>query len=459
MHDHHTAWAGGQVTRLYSSAVSMPISEQEIASLVEPARVHKRVYTDPAIFDLEMERIWGNAWIFIGHESQVKNPGDFFTTTIGKQPVIVTRHNDGQVHIMYNRCAHKGAQLVGDTCGHAQKLRCAYHGYVFDTAGKLMHIPREEGYQDSAFSRDNPLTNIRKVARVEIYRGFIFANQAQQGPDLKSWLGPAITSFDNAVDRSPTGEIEITGGVLRYLHDANWKILLENVSDNLHPAVTHQSAWQPAKQLARQFPEDEKPLPLAMLEPFGSSYEFFDAIAMTACGNGHTYSGGNATIHIGYPRESKYVQDLITAYGEEKTNRILGMQRQNTIIYPSIAFKSALQTIRVYRPIAVDKTIQETWTFKLGGVSDDMLHTSVLYNQLIFSPFSIAGHDDYEAYHRIQHGLQTEALDWVSQHRHYGRDQHNDDGTSRAPGTSDIVFRHEFQAWKNYMISSADDAD
>ncbi len=435
----------------------MPVSDQEIASLVEPTRVHKRVYTDPAIFDLEMERIWGNAWIFIGHESQVKKPGDYFTTTIGRQPVIVARHNDGQVHIMYNRCAHKGAQLVGESCGHAQQLRCAYHGYVFDTAGNLLHIPREEGYADSVFGRDKPAANIRKVARVEIYRGFIFANQAARGPDLRSWLGPAITSFDNAVERSPTGEIEVTGGVLRYMHDANWKILLENVSDNMHPAVTHQSAWQPAKQMARQFPEDEKPLPLSMLEPFGSSYEFFDTIAMTTCGNGHTYSGGNATIHIGYPRESKYVQDMVAAYGEEKTNSILAMQRQNTIIYPSIAFKSALQTIRVYRPIAVDKSIQETWTFKLGGVSDDMLHTSVLYNQLIFSPFSIAGHDDYEAYHRIQHGLQTDALEWVSQHRHYGRDQDNGDGTTQALGTSDIVFRHEFQAWKNYMVSSADD--
>ena len=200
------------------------ISNEEIASLVEPARVHKRVYTDPAIFELEMERIWGRAWIYIGHESQVKTPGDYFTTTLGRQSVIVTRHTDNKVYVLYNRCAHKGAQLAGEACGHAQQLRCAYHGYVFDTAGILLHIPREEGYSGSTFNRNNPQTNVRRVARVEIYRGFIFANQSQQGPDLASWLGPAITSFDNAVDRSPTGEIEITGGILRYEHDANWKI-------------------------------------------------------------------------------------------------------------------------------------------------------------------------------------------------------------------------------------------
>ena len=439
--------------------MNISISDEEIAALVQPDRVHKRVYTDPAIFDLEMERIWGNAWIYIGHESQVKSPGDFFTTTIGRQPIIVTRHSDGQVHVLYNRCAHKGAQLSVQACGHAQQLRCSYHGYVFDTAGNLVHIPGEEGYKGSNFARGNALIGIRRVARMEIYRGFIFASQTREGPDLASWLGPAATSLDNAVDRSPTGEIEMTGGVLRYMHDANWKILLENVSDNMHPAVTHQSAWQPAKQLAGEYPEDRKPLPLTMLEPFGSGYDFFDTIAMTACGNGHTWSGGNATIHTGYPRESKYVWDLAARHGEEKAERVLSQQRQNTIIYPSIAFKSALQTIRVYRPIAVDRTIQETWTYRLGGVPDDMLHTSVLYNQLIFSPYSIAGHDDYEAYHRIQQGLRTEASEWVSQHRHFGRDRRNSDGTVQAPGTSDIVFRHEFQAWKNYMSLSAGYAD
>ncbi len=433
--------------------MGLTLSNAELAHLVQPDRVHKRVYTDPAIFDLEMERIWGRAWVFIGHESQVKSPGDFFTTTIGKQPVIVTRHTDNRVHVLYNRCAHKGAQLTVAPCGHAQQLRCAYHGYVFGADGELLHVPAGEGYRNSDFTPGNPLARVRKVARVALYRGFIFASMAPQGPDLTSWLGGAATSLDNAIDRSPTGELHITGGVLRYLHDANWKILLENVSDNMHASVTHQSAWQTAKQQALEFPPQHKPLPLAMLEPFGSGYEFFDTIAMTTCGNGHTWSGGNATIHSGYERESKYVQDLVAAHGKDRTKQILSMQRQNTVIYPSIAFKSALQTIRVYRPIAVDKTLQETWTYRLGGAPAEVLHTSVLYNQLIFSPYSIAGQDDYEAYHRIQHGLQAQACDWVSQHRHYGRDRKNEDGTTQAPGTSDIVFRHEFEAWKRYMTA------
>lgn len=429
----------------------MKANSAELEALVKKDRVHKRVYTDPDIFDMEMEKVWGRAWIFVGHESQVKQPGDYFVTSIGTQPVIMTRHKDGLIHALFNRCSHKGAQLLGDTCGHAKQLRCCYHGYVFDTDGTLLHIPSEEGYAGTDFCKNNPDMNIQKVPRVDCYRGFIFANLTAEGPDLKSWLGPTLSSFDNAVDRSPDGEIEIVGGRLRYVHDANWKILLENVSDNMHPVVNHQSAYQPAKQLAQQFSDDEKPFALSMLEPFGSPYEFFDEVAMTTCGNGHSYSGGNVSIHSAYPEESDYMQSMIAAHGRDKTNEILSVNRQNTIIYPSIAFKSALQTIRIYRPVAVNKTIQETWTYKLKGVPDDMLHRSVLYNQMIFSPASIAGNDDYEAYHRIQHGLQSQDSDWVSQHRHLDGDIDNDDGTVSAVGTSDIVFRHEFAAWRDYM--------
>ena len=129
------------------------INSDEIAALVQPDRVHKRVYTDPAIFDLEMERIWGNAWIFIGHESQVKSPGDFFTTTLGKQPVIVTRHSDNQVYVLYNRCAHKGAQL---TVASPAVMRSSYVARTTVMCSILpapwCMCPRREGYSELSYS-------------------------------------------------------------------------------------------------------------------------------------------------------------------------------------------------------------------------------------------------------------------------------------------------------------------
>ena len=430
------------------------LSNAEIEELVEKDRVHKRVYTDPKIFDLEMERVWGQAWVFVGHESQVAKAGDYFSTSIGTQSVIMTRHTDGKVNVLFNRCSHKGAQLVGDDAGHVGQFRCPYHGYVFETDGTLAHIPQEAGYQDSDFCKGKKESNVRKVPRMQIYRGFVFASLAHEGEELETWLGPTLSSLDNILDRSPLGEIEICGGRLRYLHDANWKVLLENVSDNMHAPVTHQSAYQPARMLGENFTAEDKPLEIAMLELFGCSYEVADSAKFITSEHGHSYADGAITSGATHDEKSKYVSDLIAIHGRKKTHEILNMSRQNTIIYPSIAFKSTLQTIRIYRPLSVNKTIQETWTYKLKGAPDELFENSIRYNQLVFSPSSIAGHDDYEAYHRIQYGLQSDGLDWVSQHRKLDQDVLRNDGTKESTGTSEMVFRDEFQMWKKYMLEN-----
>ncbi len=423
-------------------------------SLVESDRVHKRVYTDPEIFELEMERIWRRTWLYVGHESQVSQTGSYFATTLARQPVLMIRHTDRRVHVLYNRCAHKGTMLVGDGCGKAETLRCAYHGWVYGTDGTLQSTPSPAGYEHSGFGLGHKESNLRPLARVASYRGFVFASMSADVPDLETWLGVTRSSFDNAVQRSPEGEIEVTGGCLRYVHDANWKILLENVSDNMHPMVTHQSVYQPARMVGRELGEALVPLEIAMLEPFGGGYEFFDRIGHTICGNGHSFTGGEISLHSGYPGVPDYLQAMERRYGVEEARRILAMQRHNTIIYPNLSFKCALQTIRVYRPLAVDRTIQETWTFRLKGVPEEMLERSAFYNHLIFSPASIAGNDDYEVYHRIQQGLVSQGSDWVSQHRYLTEPDTNDDGTISALGTSDIVFRHEFETWKRMMEES-----
>ena len=181
----------------------------DVASLVEPDRVHRSVYTDPRVFDLEMERIWHRTWIYVGHESQVKEPGQYYATSIGKQPVLLTRHADGNFYVLYNRCAHKGALLVGDRCGKLKELRCCYHGWRFDFDGKLLGIPLEQGYDDTRFNRDGEEANMSRAARAESYRGFVFASLSPDAPDLKTWLGGVASSIDNMVDRAPDGAMQL----------------------------------------------------------------------------------------------------------------------------------------------------------------------------------------------------------------------------------------------------------
>jgi 2-chlorobenzoate 1,2-dioxygenase len=87
--------------------------------LVEPGRVHRDVYTDLEIFELEMERIFGRAWLYVGHASQVKAPGDYIAADLGRQGVIMVRHRDGTIHVLLNRCTHRGAKVVNERSGNA----------------------------------------------------------------------------------------------------------------------------------------------------------------------------------------------------------------------------------------------------------------------------------------------------------------------------------------------------
>ena len=92
----------------------------DLATAVQPARVHRKLYTDPEIFNLEMERIFGHAWLYVGHESQVRNPGDYFLTQVGRKAMVVTRDETGKLRILHNQCAHRGAMVVASDCGHAK---------------------------------------------------------------------------------------------------------------------------------------------------------------------------------------------------------------------------------------------------------------------------------------------------------------------------------------------------
>jgi phenylpropionate dioxygenase-like ring-hydroxylating dioxygenase large terminal subunit len=435
------------------------LSNEHIASLVREDCVHRSVYTDPEIFELEMERIWGRAWIYVGHESQVQRPGDYFATHIGRQPVIMTRHKDGRVHVLFNRCAHKGAQLVGDTCGRAAQLRCLYHGWVYDTDGTLLHTPGEEGYSGSGFGKGNPAADIRRVARVDSYHGLVFASLAPEGPSLKTWLSGAAASIDNLVERSPEGKIEIAGGCFRYVHDSNWKMFIENLNDAMHPMVVHQSSSGTAKRVFQDLHREDDPVPfeLEMLAPFTNDYGFFEKMGLTAWKYGHSVTGGKISIHSAYSPIPGYAEALIRAYGEEKVKRIFAVNRHNTVVYPSFTLKGVITSVRVVKPVAVNRTVIESWVFRQVGAPDELFQRSITYCNLINSHANLVGPDDWEAYHRMQNGLLADDdNEWVSMHRYKGQDRVLDDGTIEANGTSDMVFRHQYHTWKSYMLGTGD---
>ena len=422
-----------------------------LRALVRDDAVHRDVYIDPEIFRLEMERLWPRTWIYVGHSSQVPAPGDFITCDIATVPVLMIRQPDGSVRVLRNRCAHKGAKVVSDWSGNAgQFIRCPYHNWSYRTDGSIAAIPLRQGYDGTGFAQCEAVHGLRPMP-MENYRGFVFARLSEDGPDFQEYFGDSLSSIDYMVDRSPEGEMEIAGGVLRYMHDSNWKMFVENLNDAMHPMAAHESSAGTAKELwADQPPDAPKPMAIEQLVPFAGSYDFFDKMGERVFDNGHSYSGAHFSIHSSYAAVPDYEAAMQRAYGEARAKDILGTVRHNTVYYPSLTIKGAIQTIRVVRPIAVDKTLIESWSFRLKSAPDIFFKRNVTYTRLINSPLSVVGHDDQQCYRLIQDGLAADGNEWVSLHRDY-RPEERAAHDLTVNGTSEIPMRNQFRAWVRFM--------
>jgi benzoate/toluate 1,2-dioxygenase alpha subunit len=425
---------------------------QALRALVQPDRVHRDLYISQEVFELEQEHFFANTWNFVGHDSQVPRPGDYITNDIAGRPLIVVRHTDGSVRVMMNRCAHKGSRLVSDACGNTGKFfRCPYHAWTFKTDGASLAIPMKVGYEGTRLSECESAKGLVTVKNVRVYRGFIFVKINDVGPDFEEYFGDSLTSIDNLADRSPEGELEVAGGCLRFMHDCNWKMFVENLNDTMHPMVAHESSAGTAKKMWADKPADApKPMAVEQFVPFMSDYKFFEDMGVRVFENGHSFSGVNFSIHSKYSGIPAYEEAMIAAYGEEKAHAILGLTRHNTVYYPNLTIKGAIQAIRVAKPIAANKTLVESWTFRLKGAPGELLQRTTMYSRLINSPFSVVGHDDLQAYRGIQAGLHASGNDWVSLHRNFDEAEIGKREVT-SNGTSEISMRNQYRAWAQYM--------
>ncbi|MEY4711346.1 MAG: hypothetical protein RIS88_796 [Pseudomonadota bacterium] len=425
---------------------------QAITALVEPDRVHRDLYIHPEIFALEQEHFFANTWNYVGHDSQIPKVGDYLTVTIAGRPLIVVRHTDDSVRVMMNRCAHKGSRLVSEPCGHTGKFfRCPYHAWTFKTDGSLLAIPMKNGYEGTDFASCEGAQGLATIKHVRLYRGFIFVKINDVGQSFEAYFGESLSSIDNMADRSPEGKLEVAGGCFRYVHDCNWKLFVENLNDTMHPMVVHESSAGTAQRMWKDKPADApKPMAIEQFVPFMSNYPFFDDMGVRVFENGHSFSGVHFSIHSKYSAIPEYDSAMKAAYGEERTTQILSLARHNTVYYPSLTIKGAIQTIRVVRPLAADKTVIESWNLRLKGAPDALLARTCTYNRLINSPFSTVGADDLHAYRGIQQGLRASGNPWISLHRNF-REEEIGQADVTANGLSEISMRNQYRAWVKSM--------
>jgi benzoate/toluate 1,2-dioxygenase alpha subunit len=423
-----------------------------VRALVRPDQVHRDVYLSEELFALEQEHFFANTWNFVGHDSQLPRAGDYITVDIAGRPLIVVRQGDKSVRVMMNRCAHKGSRVVSQACGNTGNFfRCPYHAWAYKTDGSLLAIPLKKGYEGTQLNECEASKGLTPVRHVRLYRGFIFVKLNDAGPSFEEYFGESLSSIDNMADRSPEGELEIAGGCLRFMHQCNWKMFVENLNDTMHPMVAHESSAGTAKSMWAAKPADEpKPMAIEQFVPFMSDYKFFEDMGVRVYENGHSFSGVNYSIHSKYSAIPEYDEAMKAAYGEERTAQILGLARHNTVYYPNLTIKGAIQSIRVVKPIAVDKTLVESWTFRLKGAPPQLLERTCMYNRLINSPFSVVGHDDLHAYRGMQAGLRASGNEWVSLHRNFDAAEIGQKEVT-STGTSEISMRNQFRAWLKFM--------
>jgi benzoate/toluate 1,2-dioxygenase subunit alpha len=202
-------------------------------------RVDRGVYLDGEILQRELDVFFENGWVYLCHESQIPEPGDYFSTHMGRQPVFVNRRKDGGVGACINACAHRAAILTPFRQGNAKVFTCRFHGWAYDDAGKCIRIKGEqEGYPQPGF--DRACFDLKTVPLVESYRGFVFGSLSRDVPTLAEHLGDARVFMDFFTDQSPDG-IEVLRGSQTYVCDHDWKLQVENVPDGYHVSTVHRN--------------------------------------------------------------------------------------------------------------------------------------------------------------------------------------------------------------------------
>ena len=303
------------------------ISPDQLRAMVAPGRVHRRLYTDPDVFNLEIEKIFGAAWIYVGHESQVKEPGDFFATRIGHKPLLLVRDAGGEIRLLHNQCAHRGAMVVASDAGQTSEFRCCYHGWTYHLDGRLKAAPLLHGYPDH-FDPKNPDARMRSVPRVASYRGFVFGSLAADGPSLTDYLGYMTTSFDDMVNRAPDGVIAAAGGVFKHTYKGNWKLYLENLCDAAHPLFTHQSSIDAAQQQSDETPSDGSgEIAIRQMRQNGAPYSFWETnVGIWTYPHGHSFLGdyhddAKLIAALNDPAFRDYIAAMEAKHGKERAKK------------------------------------------------------------------------------------------------------------------------------------------
>ena len=381
--------------------MSNRIEALNIDSLVDVknGRIVPSIYTDPEIYELELERVFGRTWLFLCHESQIPKSGDFFNTYMGEDPIIVTRQKDGSIKALLNQCRHRSMRVSYADCGNTRAFTCPYHGWSYGIDGAVKDIPLEDLAYPHGTCKEK--WGLVEVNRVESYKGLIFGCWDDETPDLKDYMGDIAWYLDGVLDRRDGGS-EIVGGVQKWVIDCNWKFAAEQfASDQYHTLVSHASAVQvlggkPGDNDTNQLGQAQTARPI--WETAKDNIQFGQ--------NGH----GSGFFFTEKPDANFWVDGEVANYfretyeearsrlGEVRALRLAGHNN----MFPTMSWLNGTATLRVWHPRGPNKT--EVWAFCItdAAASDEVKEAFERSATRAFGPAGFAEADDGENWIEIQ---------------------------------------------------------
>jgi phenylpropionate dioxygenase-like ring-hydroxylating dioxygenase large terminal subunit len=333
------------------SRVALPIYDEDSKTL------DARAYYDDALYQRELERVFGRSWLFLTHESHIPKPGDYVTTYMGEDPVVVARQADGSVAAFLNICSHRGMRICRHDEGNSKAFTCSYHGWTYDTSGRLVGVPLEQdAYRGCPL--DKAKLGAERVPRLHNYHGYVFGNWDEGALGFEESLGDTKVYWDMTFD-----ETELLPGVAKWTVECNWKFGAEQfATDVYHFGPTHSAA------VTAKVARDPGLGPV-----LAHSFEIPGRVAVSD--RGHAFAGHSIESKIGALRMNglhaqkhfveEHIPRLVAKYGPVASAASVG----HATMFPNLSMLNA-GTFRVWHPKGPDRMEIWGWTMVPKGAPE-----------------------------------------------------------------------------------------
>jgi phenylpropionate dioxygenase-like ring-hydroxylating dioxygenase large terminal subunit len=363
-----------------STDLSMANMVDNRSGTIRPA-----LFSHPAIYEQELEQIFSRMWLFVGHESQIPHAGDFVRSRMGEEQVIVTRGRDNQIYVLLNSCSHRGNMVCRYDRGRGLAFQCSFHGWTFDSTGRLINLPpgMEEEYTADLRKEEWGLLQ----ARVETFQGTIWANWDKTAPSFREYLGEAAAYLSAGLsdaEGNPDGT-ELAGGIMKWRVGMNWKVPMPDM-DTTHGWITHRSA----RPYLAGFGRDDR----VRARSYENAYHIWFP-------EGHTHSmtlrdddQENSFANFGeYPMLRDYLRER-WAKRRERLGK-LAQEADIPHVFPN-AGSTVGRMLRILHPQGPAET--EMWSYILvdKAMPPEVKEATVLYHQRRWGPNGMIQKDDME---------------------------------------------------------------